>query len=186
MIYKVSEIATLLGVTRASIYSFGKRGYLLIENGKIDDAKQVNAEYLTRRIKKKAQEESDAQGPEEEEEGRANTGVSVSIHAKLSIMKMAKLKEDTKFAKLRNEKLEGSLIATDIVGMATGEVILRYKSTMVQKIDQLLRDFCNENLISNEIRTKTLSKLVDIANEASQRTIQETKFTIEKIISEGI
>ena len=184
MIYKVSEIATLLGVKRESVYSFGKRGYLLIENGKIDDSKQVNAEYLSRRIKEKAQEESDAQGPEEEEEGKANTGVSVSIQAKLSIMKMAKLKEDTKFAKLRNEKLEGSLISTDIVGMATGEVILRYKTTMVQKIEQLLRDFCNENLISNEIRTKTLSKLTDMANETSQRAIQETKFAIEMIISD--
>lgn len=104
-------------------------------------------------------------------------------------LKKAELKlryQKSKFNQLLIEKAEGRLIYTDIVGKLTGEVIRRYKATMVQDIDELIRDYFNINQIGNDQLTEALSKLRDIANKNSERADMEAQNAIENSVQESI
>jgi len=63
---------------------------------------------------------------------------------------------------------------------------MRYKSVFVQQTDQLLRDTLNSLGVENSILTSTLSRLTDIANEASSRAVTEAKFAVENSISDSL
>jgi hypothetical protein len=84
------------------------------------------------------------------------------------------------------EKAEGRLVPTDVVGRFTSEVIHRYKSTMVQQIDQLIRDYFNTNQIDSKQLTEALSKLIQIANDASHRAVTEAKIAVENSITDSL
>lgn len=104
-------------------------------------------------------------------------------------LKQAELKlryQKTKFNQLLIEKAEGRLIYTDIVGNLTGEVIRRYKATMVQDIDELIRDYFNINQIGNDQLTEALSKLRDVANKNSERADMESQIAIENSVQDSI
>jgi len=63
---------------------------------------------------------------------------------------------------------------------------MRYKSAFVQQTDQLLRDTLNSLGVENSVLTSALSRLTDIANEASSRAVMEAKFAVENSISDSL
>jgi len=121
---------------------------------------------------------------EEPEEKPGNNIAQLDIQLKKAELKLRNQKQ--KVNKIIIEKAEGRLIPTDVVGRFTAEVIHRYKSTMVQQIDQLIRDYFNTNQIDNKQLTEALSKLIQIANEASHRAVIEAKTAIENSITDSL
>jgi hypothetical protein len=186
MIYTVKTFAAKLGVKSQTVNTWGKRGKLLIEAGKINDKNEINSYFLERRSEETKEVEENKTDKTTEKTSSNSTNEAVSSTTKLNVLKVAKLQEDYKFAKLRNEKISGKLIQTDIVGFATAEVIMRYKSTFIQQTDQLIRDTLNSLGVDNKILTETLSKLTDIANKASKRANIEAKRAIENSISDSL
>jgi len=185
MIQKVGEFAKRLGVKPQNINTWGKRGKLFIQNGMIDDENETNVFFLSQR---KITQSEDGTVTSEPilKESTNNTEKEVNEYASLSQAKLKKAIEDAKFAKLRNEKISGKLVSTDVVGRFTQEVIMRYKSAFVQQTDQLLRDTLNSLGVENSVLTSTLSRLTDIANEASSRAVIEAKFAVENSISDSL
>jgi hypothetical protein len=194
MEYSVINFAKLCGVKREAVYVYGRRGKLLIKGGLIDSEEDINAEFMK---SKGIVELGDTSVREDikikepppatkRKKQPADTTQEVINTKSLNAVKLAKLNEEYRFAKLRNEKIEGFLINTEVVGIATSEVIQRYKMMFVQQTDQLIRDLCNENGISDTQRTSTLSRLIDIANEASLRANHESKIAIENSISDSL
>lgn len=195
MKFKVSKIAEMMGQKPQSINTWGRRGKVLIIDGVIDLDVEPNKTFFKEKglianpkisLPDKPKEESEEIEIKQSKRYTGNSSENVSASQKLNILKVAKLKEDYEFARLRNEKIRGELISTDIVGRATAEVILRYKSTFVQQADELIRDLCNENSISNKKRTEFLSRLTLIANEASERANMEAKIAVENSISDSL
>lgn len=186
MIYTVKTFALKLGVKSQTVNTWGKRGKLLIESGKINDKNEINSYFLERRAETPENVEINKTEEIPVKVSKNSSSESVLSSVKLNALKVAKLQEDYTFAKLRNEKISGKLIPTDIVGRATSEVILRYKSTFIQQVDQLIRDTLNSQGIDNSVLTDTLSKLTDIANKASKRANVEAKYAIENSISDSL
>lgn len=195
MKFKVSKIAEMMGQKPQSINTWGRRGKVLIIDGVIDLDVEPNKTFFKEKglianpkisLPDKPKEESEEIEIKQSKRYTGNSSENVSASQKLNILKVAKLKEDYEFARLRNEKIRGELISTDIVGRATAEVILRYKSTFVQQADELIRDLCNENSISNKKRIEFLSRLTLIANEASERANMEAKIAVENSISDSL
>jgi len=195
MKFKVSKIAEMMGQKPQSINTWGRRGKVLIIDGTIDLDVEPNKTFFKEKglianpkisLPDKPKEEPEEVEIKQSKRYTGNSSENVSASQKLNILKAAKLKEDYEFARLRNEKIRGELISTDIVGRATAEVILRYKSTFVQQADELIRDLCNENSISNDKRTQFLSRLTLIANEASERANMEAKIAVENSLSDSL
>ena len=167
----VKEFATLLDIKTQSVYSYAKRGKILIEAGLIDFENPTSKEFLNNRMSDKKQ---------------ISTETEVVELRTLSQLKAAKLNEDVRFAKTRNLKIEGLLISTDLVGRAVAEVVQRYKASFVQRTDQLIRDYFNEAQIDNKTIIKAISELTDIANEVSKRANEEAKIAIENSLIDTI
>ena len=185
MIQTISEFAARLGCKRQQIQVWGKRGKLVIIGGKIDDENGINKILITSR--KQFISESGEVTTKSTKKGSSFDTSDVAVEQMtLAEAKLEKAREDVVFAKMKNEKISGKLISTDIVGRSTAEVILRYKSTFLQQVDQLIRDTLNSNGIDNKTLTETLSKLIDIANKASKRANQEAKYAIENSISDSL
>jgi hypothetical protein len=84
-------------------------------------------------------------------------------------------------AKMENERLKGSLVKVDQVKSLVGNFIAEYKANFINQTELLIRDLCNENGISNEVSTRTCSKLIDITNESTKNTVQTLKLIITKL-----
>jgi hypothetical protein len=181
----VSEFAKKIGVERASVYTWGKRGKLCIVNGRIDTENVVNKFFLKGR-KEVVSEDGIEKTISKNTTSQSNTSEAVVENSALNSVKVALHKEDLKFKKLRNEKIAGKLISTDLVGKATGEVIVRYKASFVQEMDQLLRDILNSVGAPNEVITGALARLANIANDVSQRANMEAKLAIENSLTDSL
>jgi hypothetical protein len=210
-IIEFQEFAKLAGIPTNTVSVYIKRGKIIPERiigeGKgrrvlIDTDNPLNKSFILSRktfVAKKEitqsvltdeqlmtiQEElNNNQEPEGLEEKPGNNHYQVDLQLKKAELKLRKQKQ--KINEIIIEKHEGRLVPTDVVGRFTSEVIHRYKSTMVQQIDQLLRDYFNVNQIDNKQQTEALSKLVDIANEASHRAVTESKIAIQNSITDSL
>ena len=171
MKYKIVAFAKLLDVNRATVYTYVKRGKLLIENGLIDTDSPANKEFLDQRL-------MNVSGVGIVD--TVNNISAVSDTKTLSQLRAEKLREEIVFARIRNAELENKLVDVVVVNQHLSEVVRRYEVTVNQQADELIRDICNENEIDGVKRTAYLSKLTDITNEASRRAVIEAREAIEK------
>jgi hypothetical protein len=197
-IITIKELSDLTGIPPKNIHTYISRGKLIQRKDKlIDDTVQVNADFIAkyRKIKSELIEtpvlvtESAKKQPKKTQPESENKPESEQIYYsenKLRQLKGEKLNEDIKLAKLRNDKIEGKLIPTDIIQRAIQEVIQRYKMTFVQQSEQLIRDLLNELQAGNEIITKACTKNIEISNAAFTRAIFESKQAIKNSISESL
>jgi hypothetical protein len=183
MVYTVLDLSKKIGITRASIYSYIKRGTLLTDNNLIDDEIEPNKTYFEKMGWN--QPEINKKESEKDEEFPIR-GTTSSITNKINLLKAAKINEDVKFGKLRNKKIEGELVRTDIVGPFVGEVVRRFKISVANSTEQLIRDICSAYNVSSEDKTVFLARLIDIINESSQIANVEAKKAIENSISDSL
>jgi hypothetical protein len=120
----------------------------------------------------------------ESEEKPSNNHYQIDLQLKKAELRLRNQKQQVN--KIIIEKAEGRLVPIDVVGRLTAEVIHRYKSTMVQQMDQLIRDYFNANQIESKQLTEALSKLVDIANEASHRAVTESKIAMQNSVTDSL
>ena len=210
-IVELKEFAALSNTGTKHISTYLKRGKIIVEKiigeGKgrrvlIDTDNPLNRNFILSRqtiIAKKeilqsasvddqlraVSDDSDKKEDEEDTgEKPGNSMVQLDIQLKKAELKLRNQKQ--KVNKIIINKAEGRLVPTDVVGRFTSEVIHRYKSTMVQQIDQLIRDYFNTNQVDNKQLTEALSKLIQIANEASHRAVTEAKIAIENSITDSL
>ena len=181
----LKEFALLANIPSRSISTYLTRGKIVASKiegtGKtrkvyFDIDQSDNSTFLLARKEHQQQSATDASSEPENELSIQELNKRI----KLADLRLKAQKEHMQDIEI--QRISGKLLRTDLVNRMTSEVILRYKSTFVQQADQLIRDLCNENGISNIQMTASLSKLTDIANNSSKRANQETKYVIEQII----
>jgi hypothetical protein len=210
-VVEFQEFAKMSGIPANTVSIYIKRGKIIPEKvigeGKgrrvlIDTDNPLNRSFILSRktfvakkeitrsdltdeqIMKIHHEVNDEQETGENEEKSLNNHYHLDIQLKKAELKLRKQKQ--KINDITIERREGQLIPTDIVGKAVAEVVLRYKTTIVQDIDKLIRDVLNTLQADNRLLTETLSKLTDIANEASHRANIEAKIAIENSITDSL
>ena len=122
-------------------------------------------------------------GSEDESKTKKMSSYELDIELKRAELVLRNQKE--KIQDLMLAKARKKLVSTDVVGRAVADVIHRFQATIVQEIDLLIRDTLNSIQVDNELITKTLSRLIDIANEVSERAINESKIAIINSLKGG-
>jgi hypothetical protein len=117
-------------------------------------------------------------------EGKKMSGYELDIQLKKAELGIRIQKQEVN--KLLIAKAKKRLISTDIVGRAVSEVVQRYQASFVQLVDQLIRDTLNSIQADPKLLTEALSRLTDIANEVSERAINEAKIAIENSATDSI
>ena len=196
-IHTIKGISILTGIPAKNIHTYIHRGKLLEKpKGLIDDSNPMNMEFINKHKLSESNTKTDetliikenkpVENKKQKKEVKDESFETYVSENGLRTLKAEKLEEDIKLAKMRNEKIEGKLIPTDIIQRAIQEVIQRYKMTFVQQSEQLLRDTLNEMSASNEVITKVCSTNIQLSNEAFTRAIAETKLAIKNSISESL
>lgn len=201
---KVSEFAATYGFVRNNVYTYEKRGKLIITDGYIDEANPINRLFIDSRnhspkveaseIKRTAS--STKHKPENkaiaEKQTRTRTIISNSKDENKYVelirsrqLQDQKIIEEVRIAKIRADKMEGKLIPVEIVNNGGKEIFNRYKQIFLQQTEQLIRDTFNELLIENKTIKATCSKLVDISNECSNRVFKEFRSLIDGIVEQS-
>jgi hypothetical protein len=122
--------------------------------------------------------------PEIPPDGKKMSGYELDIQLKKAELGIRIQKQEVN--KLLIAKAKKRLISTDIVGRAVSEVVQRYQASFVQLVDQLIRDTLNSIQADPKLLTEALSRLTDIANEVSERAINEAKIAIENSATDSI
>jgi len=200
MILKVSEFAEKIGAKPQSVNTWGRRGKLLIINGKLDTEHPANKLFVDLRFNRYVADEKEIEEkpviqndepekiiPVEEKPERVSTNNTESAYEGIRLLdklRALKYKEDIRSLKLKNEVVEGKLVPVDLVKKSVSEIVMRFKTAFLQQSEQLTRDVLNELQADNKIITLTCTKLIDVSNEVSRRALQETEIVIGNIIDE--
>jgi hypothetical protein len=203
-ILKVSEFAEKYGIKPPNIHTYKNRKKLIVTDGYIDEENPINKIFVDGRktsakVKPKGKEyktvipepatnesETEAQAEKTKRITRAIKDPLYLEFQNTNKLRDQKLEEEIRLARIRNDRIEGRLIPTEMVKKVLGEVVSRYKAMLIQQTEQLLRDTMNELQAGNMKITEACSKLTDIANESSRRSLQEIKANINNIINEGV
>jgi hypothetical protein len=110
--------------------------------------------------------------------------IELNTQLKQSELRIRNQKEENN--RIYLERLKGNLIYTDVGGRLMGECIQRYKSSMIQDVDELIRDICNTNQIDNILLTEYLSKLRQLSNRNSERADEESKIAVRNSITDSL
>jgi len=202
--YTRNEFAAFLGIDknpRQIIKSNIDRGKIILDsNGMIDDRHPVNADfkkrYLDIRKEKTAQPvqvqqpvqvvqqpQTKSRGSKKLEKVKEKTEISkYELEIEKTQAEIEKKLVDTELARIKLAVLAGGNIPIPMVKtiMATlGKSISNnYKSFQ----DQLITEFCHENGMSNEQRTKILAKAVAGLNSIHSKAIAESKVQLKNAI----
>jgi hypothetical protein len=196
-IHTIKGISILTGIPAKNIHTYIHRGKLLEKpKGLIDDSNPMNMEFINKHkisetsIKNDEtpviKEDKHVESKKQKKEVKFESFDTYVSENELRTLKAEKLEEDIKLAKMRNEKIEGKLIPTDIVQRAILDVIQRYKMSFMQQAEQHLRDVLNELSAGNEIITLACTRNIEIANSSFNRAIFESKQAIKNSISESL
>jgi hypothetical protein len=206
---KVSEFAKLYNLNRTNIYTYQKRGKLIIVEGYVDDSNPINAIFIksretSNRVKarrgEKKEYETTIPKPESIEDtevykktkdktnkilSNKSNDTILSDYTRTNQLKEQKLEEEIRLQKLKTDVFEKKLIPVAAIDRTVSEILNRYRVAFLQQTEQLLRDTLNELIAGNEKITYTCSKLTDIANESTKRAANETRAIIKTIINES-
>jgi hypothetical protein len=198
---KVSEFATNYGLERTNVYTYKKRGKLIIsDDGYVDEDNPINKIFIDSRetsakvkVKPSEKEQLANVTKDAEETPQPNKRISKAVRDPLYLefqqtnkLRDEKLHEEIRQARLRNDRIEGRLVSVDAVKKVLGEVINRYKAMYSQQTEQLIRDTLNELQAGNDIITRACSKLTDISNESTKRSIYEIRQNMGNIVNESL
>lgn len=202
---KVTEFAEKYGLERTNVYTYKKRGKLIITEGYIDEANPVNKIFVDSReispkvkVKPSQKKEYETTIPDsqpieatqeiKEKTRRITRAVSDPLYLEFQAtnkLRVQKTELENRLAQIRIDKIEGKLIPTDMVTSNMVQLFTAYKSTFLQQTEQLLRDVLNELQAGNERITRTCSRLTDISNESSKHALTELKMIVQNIINEN-
>lgn len=112
------------------------------------------------------------------------SGYELDLELKRAELALRNQKE--KIQDLVLAKAKRKLISSDVVSKAVAEVVQRFQASFLQQSDQLVRDLLNTFQADSETITEALSRLTDIANEVSERAVNEARIAIENSCSDSI
>jgi DNA polymerase III delta prime subunit len=205
---RVSEFAEKYGIVRNNVYTYEKRRKLIITDGWVDEDNPVNKLWIQtktgefqkvkKEIVKKVKEyetvipkqtRGEVEISNEVTQKKIKSIVNYSDGSTGEILRTNQLKDellelDIRMKRLKTEREEGKVVSVDLVKQSVSEIVMRFKTSFLQQVEQLTRDVLNEVQAGNETITSTCTRLIDISNEVSKRALKETDITMSNIVEE--
>lgn len=191
---KVSEFAEAYDIPRPNVYTYQKRGKLIIIDGYVDTDNQINQMFLSHRqsvIPKQAPKKQSKQTkiPDKQQlsESKVYTDTEKKVRTiteqdskpinsfllKSEELKQKKLEEDILTAKIKNERTIGKLVNKEDIGLMLNAYLSRFTMNLVQQVDVLIRDSMNELQADNIQIKKACAKLIDVTNDCQELALKE-------------
>jgi hypothetical protein len=205
-IIKVSEFASLYGLIRNNVYTYGKRKKLIIENGSIDtenplnklfietlkhktptntiiteistQTESLNLETISPEIKSQTK-------PKESKPIEPKNYKGVEIYEglrRVDALKEKKLIAEIEEIELRNKVKVGELIPKNFVTSLFQRFVVANTTSFYNASDNLLMEICEKFEIDIETSAKLKGRLKEIVNTSIENAQAETKKDIIQII----
>lgn len=205
-LYTKAQFAEKCGIKNkgsAYIATYIKRGKLILSGDYIDDTVAENRDFLNKQIERNAKTEQNTKPPKsraghlkiapparpdipvpnvsEPDYSGENTG---GIDKKIKLQQYEKLKVDTRLQEIKEQKLRGVLIPTDLVR----DLFARYTKLVVGEfgntLDKFITRVSGEHAIPNEKQAKYRVEILDGINEMNESAINDTLKNLRQLIDE--
>lgn len=198
------EFGVKCGIKSGDLSNYIKRGKVLVENDRIDDAALINAAFVDKALanaRKKPQKESEnavappagdkpvatpkpkAKPPKPDgNSDRFTERFDLETEKKKAEIK--KLARETETAELKHEKWIGKLIPTDMVKSLFVHTIKNYTRNFKQDAEKIVQEFAKRTKMNRNDMADMKSQLVLAINHASENSDLESKNGIKNIVME--
>lgn len=200
-LYTRIQFAELCGVSRGYInMAITRKNVMLTEDGKhIDDSESVNNFFLEKRqankketkgkkTKSSEDKKSNLKSAEPEKEKPKHNSEEATAKFNLSLKvteaDVKKKEIDIRIAELREQKLRGEVIPTDVVKLTIAGLFKNVTSTFKNVIENMLIEVDQMAKLSPEQKAKLRTRMIVELNNAIDDTIVESKRSIKNIITE--
>ena len=190
-LHTIKEFATICGVNVQYLDVYKKRGKLFIRKDKlIDDQNEFNANFARKRIKKLAEKKpinlplpivknSYANPPE----SAADTH-GYNLEQQKKALDIALITEKIEIERLKKEKLEGSVIPTDLVKGIFSNSFKAVTNRFYQAAESLSEIMITQVGGTRDDKVKFRGKLIDAINIAVKDSQNESRRAIANIVKE--
>ena len=102
--------------------------------------------------------------------------------ANLDALRSAKLEQEIIALKLKNQRLEGEVVDTDLIQQTTFEIINAFRSNLLIAAKSVLRTNMSDLEASNDIVTRAITDLEVLFNSHTSEAIENVKQAILKVL----
>lgn len=136
-------------------------------------------ELLREEPKKEPHKPKQQKNTKPKEEDNADVMYSA---ANLDALRSAKLEQEIIALKLKNQRLEGEVVETDLIQQTTFEIINAFRSNLLIAAKSVLRTNMSDLEASNDIVTRAISDLEVLFNSHTSEAIENVKQAILKVL----
>lgn len=185
----------LCGITKAHLNVYIGRKKVILSGEFIDDAEPQNADFLKKCLEKKQalqKQPPQIEAPttqahhsieQQPEKPTGNKGI-LELERALKEADLAKKQVDTQIALLKEEKLRGIVIPTDIVKVIFAQHFKSVTSSFHQAADNLIVNISKKKELNREEVAQIRGELIEIINIAVNNSVDESKKSIVNIVAE--
>lgn len=199
--YSRIDFARLCGVESRHLSNYIKRGKVVLTGELVDDKHPTNSSFLQKRREKILQIET-VYEIEEKPQQALQTEKKINIQpvipdkqpkqnltqyqleAEIKKADLAKKEVDTRIALLKEEKLMGVSIPTDLVKVVIANLSKSIISAFKDGADNFLIEISKRKSLSISEIAECRGELIKIINTSSTRAISESKRNVKSIINE--
>ena len=136
-------------------------------------------EILKEEPKKETYKPKQQKNTKPKEEDNADVVYSA---ANLDALRSAKLEQEIIALKLKNQRLEGEVVETDLIQQTTFEIINAFRSNLLIAAKSVLRTNMSDLEASNDIVTRAITDLEVLFNSHTSEAIENVKQAILKVL----
>lgn len=136
-------------------------------------------EILREEPKKETYKPRQQRSPKPKEEDNSEVVYSA---ANLDALRSAKLEQEIIALKLKNQRLEGEVVETDLIQQTTFEIINAFRSNLLIAAKSVLRTNMSDLEASNDIVTRAITDLEVLFNSHTSEAIENVKQAILKVL----
>lgn len=178
---KRTDLVKLLGISHATISMAVKRGHLIEKNGKIDDRNQINALFISKNIRDDLEEEAEREATEQS--GRDTNDLAYLSALKTKIW-IKKTNEEYEIAKVKKEKLQGSVIPVELVQSIIVLVAESVKIAYMDANEEIFLKISAKHRLTRAEHGSLKSLQADVINKAVDAAAEEAKKSLRRLQSE--
>ena len=196
-LYSKKKFAQLCGKQAAHVSTNIARGKLITTGDLIDTdieenhelmnkwRMQENMEPLERETESKqpAQKTIDLSGPKEQTEPSPSKSEISALNKRKTLIEIEYKQSKTNETKLKNAKLRGELIPTNMVVDMFGMLGHQFQTQYEHGASELVAEITHKLKVSNELRGEIGEKLTELINKSHKTAIEDAKIAIRNVIS---
>lgn len=180
------EFAELCGITTRYLSIYIKRKKVMVtEAGLIDDAVPQNSMFLKSRARKiKPKKEKDAPPDAAKVERETDLKELMAMEKESKRLAMESKRKEQTLLDAKIQKMHGQLMPTDLVKILFAQHFREVSTSFKQGIDGILSEIGKKARLNGNQVAEIRATMVKIINECVNKGVDNSKKSVEKIVTE--